>query len=231
MGVGRLAGYQAFKEQIRERYNHIFTHFGMRNRSSKVRSCPLLPHLPAHTRSRSMCLSMFDLVICMFVPQCIIMLLTMAYEGGHSHRRVRSYPSKRVVGLVIACALLSLIWVNAGSKRKLPKTCFSLSKQAEKSAASAAPARYKQPSLDAQLRNITALPTKSFTSAPFPRLPPPDNEEYMAICMAGEYLKASSKSQSSRILSPCPSEEPICGSPRIFLPSLFPPWHTPLLYF
>ena len=120
----------------------------------------------------------------------ILMLLTMANEVRHSHRRVRSHLSKRVVGLVIACALLSLIWVNAGSKRKLPKTCFSLSKQAEKSAASAAPAPvgYKQPSLDAQLRNITALPTKSFTSAPFPRLPPPDNEEYMAICMAGEYL-------------------------------------------
>ena len=185
-----LAGYQAFKEkeQIREQYNHISTHFGMRSPSSKVRSCPLLPQLPAHTRSRSLSLSMFDLVICMFVPQCVIMLLTMANAGGHSHRRVRSYPSKRVVGLVIACALFSLIWVNAGRKRKLPKTCFSLYKQAEKSAASAAPAPvgYKQPSLDAQPRNITALPSKTFTSAPFPRLPPPDNEEYMAICMAGE---------------------------------------------
>lgn len=158
--------------------------------------------------------------------------------------------SKRLVGFVVACALLSLIWFNAGSEGKLRKTYSSLSKQAQQSPTSAASALAgekqsdvhakphnattsstnisdaqdvdaqphnvkvttssknfsdeqpdvdtqpqnvttpptdvsdEQPDFDFQPHNITYPPTNLLSQPPFPTLPPPDDEEYMAICMA-----------------------------------------------
>lgn len=43
----------------------------------------------------------------------------------------------------------------------------------------------KEPDVDAQPHNATT-PSTSVPS-PFPPLPPPDDEEYMSICMAGEH--------------------------------------------
>lgn len=143
--------------------------------------------------------------------------------------------SKRLVGFIVACALLSLIWFNAGSEGKLRKTYSSLSKQAQQSAASAASALagnkqsdvdvkpHKattpptnisdgQPDVDTRPHNVTISPTNHLSQAPFPTLPPPDDEEYMAICMAGEHLQAYRKSRSSRILSVHYSERPSHGS-------------------
>ncbi len=173
--------------------------------------------------------------------------------------------SKRVVALVIACALLALIWFNAASKGQFGKTFGHLSKQAKQAAASnlsvltgkekphslitplakiageepdvdtqpqnvtdpptsisdkqpnvdaqrhnittppttlfdeepdvdAQPHNIttppttlfdEEPDVDAQLYNVTALSTNVSSLAPFPPLPPPDDDEYIAICMAG----------------------------------------------
>ena len=168
--------------------------------------------------------------------------------------------SKRLVGFLVACALLSLIWYNAGSEGKLRKTYKSLSKQAQQSAASTATAvsvlagnkeldddvkpkkittpptnisdaqdvdaqihnvnvttaplniSDGQPDVDSQPHKVTILSTNFSSQAPFPLLPPPDDEEYMAICMAGEHLYAYRKSQSSRVLSVHYSERPSHGS-------------------
>ena len=106
----------------------------------------------------------------LIVLQCIIVLLIMAYKHGHVDRPARSQLLKRVVGFVIVGALLSLIWFDA--------------------AAPAASALTGDERLDVhtQLRNVTTPSRKDAPHAPFPTLPPPDNEEYMAICMAGNYL-------------------------------------------
>lgn len=160
---------------------------------------------------------------------------------------VRIHVSNRVIGFLIFCALLSLIWFNAGSQAQLRQTYTSLYKQAKQSAAASALASDKQPDVDAQPHNVTTRPinlfdeephvdakpynvlipsknvsherpnvdaqshkvttppkdvfgeqpdvdaqSSNFTTpstnisspAPFPPLPPPDDEEYMAICMA-----------------------------------------------
>lgn len=128
----------------------------------------------------------FDLV----VLQCIIILLIMAHKKAHSDRLGRSYLSNRVVGIIVTCALVSLVWFSAGNARHLRETSSALYKQAEQSAASAAliPAGNDRSDVDARLRNAT-LPAKNVTTpAPFPPLPSPDIEECMAICMAGEYF-------------------------------------------
>ena len=112
-------------------------------------------------------------------------------------------------------------------------TLISLSKEAEQSAASAviAPAGDNRSDDDAQSRNA-AFPAKNVSSqTPFPTLPPPDIEEYMAICMAGGYLRADCGTKSKRVLSACRSQEPIHGSPRILHPLLFPSRHSSLLHF
>lgn len=124
----------------------------------------------------------------LFVLQYIIILLIMTYKKVHSDGLGGSHLSKRVVGVIIFCVLLFFIWFNAGDEGRLRNTFTSLSKQAKQSAASAviAPAGDNRPDVDAQLRNAT-FPAKNISSqAPFPTLPPPDIEEYMAICMAGE---------------------------------------------
>lgn len=111
----------------------------------------------------------------------------MAHQNGHLDRPLRCKPSKRVVCFIIACALLSLLWFNASSEGELRKTLNSLSKQTKKSAASAASAFAGDnlPDFDAQLHKVMIPSGKVSSPAPFPLLPPPDNEEYMAICMAG----------------------------------------------
>ena len=124
------------------------------------------------------------------VLQCIVILLIMARKNGYTHRPAGSHLLKRVVGFVTACALLSWVWFNAGSKGQLRKTLSPVSKQAETPTTPAASvlAGDEQPIVDAQLRKVTT-PSRNITSqAPFPTLPPPDNEEYMAICMAGKCL-------------------------------------------
>lgn len=111
----------------------------------------------------------------------------MGHKNGHLDRLARPNWSKRAVGLVVAGLFLSLIWFNAGSERQLRKTYDDLSQKAAKSAASAAPdlAGDERPDVDTQPHNVT-IPTQNiFSPPPFPDLPPPDNEEYMAICMAG----------------------------------------------
>lgn len=114
----------------------------------------------------------------------------MAHKKVHSDRLGRICLSRRAVGILVACALLSLVWYNAGNGRLLRENFNSLSKQAEKYAAPAAivPDSDDRPDVDAQLRNATLPPKNVSSQAPFPPLPPPDIEEYMAISMAGEYL-------------------------------------------
>ena len=111
----------------------------------------------------------------------------MGHQSGHLVRQWRYILSKRVAGFVIACALLSLLWINAGSEGQLRKTFDSMSQQVAQSTASAASllAGDKRPKLDVQLHNVTTPLVNGSSPAPFPTLPPPDNEEYMAICMAG----------------------------------------------
>ena len=102
---------------------------------------------------------------------------------------------KRVVGFVCACVLLSLLWYNFGNGGQLRKTFGSLSKQAAESDVSAAPALAgdRRPGFDAQLHHVTT-PAKNISSlTPFPTLPPPDNDEYVAICMAGQYCRTHFK--------------------------------------
>ena len=106
----------------------------------------------------------------LFVLQCIIVLLIMAYKHGRADRPARSQLLKRVVGVVIACALLSLIWFDAAAR------------------AASALTGDERLDVNAQLHNVTIPSRKNLSHAPFPTLPPPDNEEYMAICMAGNYL-------------------------------------------
>ena len=128
------------------------------------------------------------------------MLLMMAGQGGHLDRPARWMISKRVIGFVVVCALFSLIWLNIGSVGHLRKAYDAISKQAAKSAILAGD---KTPNGGVQLLNpsVSSLqpigaqhdaptPSTSISSpAPFPALPPPDNKEYMAICMAGQYLE------------------------------------------
>ena len=122
--------------------------------------------------------------------------------------------SKRVVSFVIACALLSLIWFNAGSEGQLRKTYKSLSKQAVKTTASAVAALVsnKSSDVDVQMHTDTSPTAHNFSQAPFPKLPPPDVQEYMAICMAGKYLWTFINSRFGQVLSVCHSEEPIYRS-------------------
>ena len=56
----------------------------------------------------------------------------------------------------------------------------------------------KQSDVNAESNKVT---TPSASPAPFPPLPPPDDEEYMSICMAGEHLAAHRRYQFSRALS------------------------------
>ena len=101
--------------------------------------------------------------------------------NGHLDRQWRCTCIKRVIGFVIACGLMCLLRFAAESEGQLHKPFDLLSKQALNSDASAASALSddKRPNVDAQLPE---------SLAPFPALPPPDDEEYMAICMAGQYL-------------------------------------------
>ena len=46
----------------------------------------------------------------------------------------------------------------------------------------------EEPDVDAQLPDVTASSTNVSSLEPFPPLPPPDDDEYIAICMAGEPL-------------------------------------------
>ena len=125
-----------------------------------------------------------------FVLQCIFILLIMARKNAHTSRPARSYLLKRTVGFVTACALLCWIWFNAGSEGQLRKTFSPLSNQAEtlSTPAASALADVQQPDVDAQLHRVTTPSRNLSSQAPYPTLPPPDNEEYMAICMAGKYL-------------------------------------------
>lgn len=139
----------------------------------------------------------------------------MAHSTGHSDRPPKFYPSKRVIGFIIACVILSLLRFKAGTEGLTRETFKSLLEQPGKPAASATStlAGDEQSDVDAQLDNVTTVSTNPSSPAPFPKLAPPDNEEYMAICMVGEYLYTYPKSQSGKVLSaPC-SEEPIHGSP------------------
>lgn len=116
----------------------------------------------------------------------------MAYPSAHQDRLWRSTPLKRVVGFVFVCALFSLLWFGFGSKTQLRKTFDRLSKQAAQSAASVLSGD-KRPEFDARPHHVTT-PSKNVSFlAPFPTLPTPDNEEYMAICMADQYCRAYSK--------------------------------------
>ena len=114
----------------------------------------------------------------------------MDAQSQYPVKLLMSKLSKRVVGFVIACGILSLLWFNAGSEGQMRKTYKSLSKQATSTttAAVAALASNKPPDLNAQLQNDTTPRPHNAIQPPFPKLPPPDNEEYMAICMAGKYL-------------------------------------------
>lgn len=125
-----------------------------------------------------------------FVLQCIFILLIMARKNTHTYRPARSHLLKRVVGFVTACALLFWIWFNAGSEGQLRKSFGPLSKQAEtpSTPAASALAGDQQPDVDAEIHKVTTPSRNISSQAPFPTLPPPDNEEYMAICMAGKYL-------------------------------------------
>ena len=116
----------------------------------------------------------------------------MFNQSIHLDRRLRYILLNRFVGFVIACAFLSFLLVSAGSEGHLRKTFGTLSKQATKSAVSAAPALTGdgRPDFDAQLHDVTTPLIDAASLAPFPTLPPPDNEEYMAICMAGQYFEA-----------------------------------------
>ena len=84
----------------------------------------------------------------------------------------RYYLSNRIIGLVIACALFSLIWFNAGTARHLRNTYNSLSKQAKDSAAASALAGddvkapptsifEEPPDVDAQPQHITSPSTSN----------------------------------------------------------------------
>lgn len=168
----------------------------------------------------------------------------------------RLYLLNRLLGVFTFCALLSLMWFNAGNAERYLKT-YGSSKQAKQSAAASALAGDKhtqptsifdeppdvdarpsnvlnpsagvsdvqpdndaqpdsvtipststsseqvevdpqkdnvttpststpdkEPEVDAQPQNATTPSTSS--PSPFPPLPPPDDEEYMSICMAGE---------------------------------------------
>lgn len=214
----------------------------------------------------------------------IIALLIMALP-------VRIHVSNRVIGFLIFCALLSLIWFNAGSQAQLRQTYTSLYKQAKQSAAASALATDKRPDVDTQPHNVTTRPinlfdeephvdakpynvlipsknvsherpdvdaqshkvttppkdvfgeqpdvdaqSSNFTTpstnisspAPFPPLPPPDDEEYMAICMAGEHMEAYRRSQSST--KRIHSEKSVHRSSRILHSLLLPPWYSSFLH-
>ena len=183
----------------------------------------------------------------------------------------RLYLLNRLLGVVTFCALLSLMWFNAGSAERYLKT-YNSSKQVKQPAAASPLAGDKQPhptsisdeppnfdarpnnvlipsvgvsdvqqDIDAQLDSVTAPSTSTSSKqedvdpqkdnvttpsistpnkesdvdaqphngtapstsspSPFPPLPPPDDEEYMSICMAGEHSQAYSRSSSRRILS------------------------------
>lgn len=113
----------------------------------------------------------------------------MSPQRGRFDRQSKFFLPKRVATFFIACALLSLIWLSAGSDRQLRKSFSSMSQQVAQSASSAASALVgdKQSNLGIQLHNITTPSINISSFAPFPPLPPPDDEEYMAICMAGQY--------------------------------------------
>ena len=100
-------------------------------------------------------------------------------------------PSRAVVLVLVACALLSLIWSNANGGEQLRKTYESLSKQAKQSTASTV-SSLTVPSTSISDKQSDAVPhdvpALSISPEPFPPLPPPDDEEYMSICMAGEHL-------------------------------------------
>ena len=113
----------------------------------------------------------------------------MSPQRGRFDRQSKYFLPKRVAKFVIACALLSLIWLSAGSDGQLRKSSSSMSQQVAQSTSSAASAlaEDKQSNLGIQLHNMTTPSINNSSLAPFPPLPPPDNEEYMAICMAGQY--------------------------------------------
>ena len=107
----------------------------------------------------------------------------MAYKSGFLERPARSTLLERIVGFIIACGLFSLICVSSGRNGQLRKTYSILSKQAGNYGASTGD---EQPDGDTPLYNVASLYANISSPATFPKLPPPDNEEYMAICMAGE---------------------------------------------
>ena len=221
--------YQAFKEHIREQFNpHGYPIWNEALLAQYKEPSSLFENFCTHMQSQYVSFNFW--VFYLFVLQSIIILLIMVHINGYSDRPARSFLFKRVVGFITICAVFSLIWFNAGSEGQLRKTYTSVSKQVEKSAASAL-GREEQPDIDGQLKNVTTPSTNIFLPAPFPTLPPPDDEEYMAICMAGEYLYACRKNQSSRVVKAYRSEEPILGPPRVLYPLLFPPRHSPLLHF
>lgn len=156
----------------------------------------------------------------------------MSLQSGRFDRQPKYFLPKRVAKSVIACALLSLVWLSAGSDGQFRKSFSSMSQQVAQSASSAASASAgdEQSNLGIQMHNITTPSIDVSSLAPFPPLPPPDTEEYMAICMAGQYSEAWYSSRYSRELSEHHSEESIHGSSRILHPLLFPPRHSALLH-
>ena len=157
----------------------------------------------------------------------------MAYSSSYLDRLWRSTLLKRVLGFVLACGLLSLLWFNFGGKGQLGKTFETLSKQAAESNVSTSPALAgdRHPGSDERLHDVTT-PSKSISSlTAFPSLAPPDNEEYMAICMAGQYCRAYLTQRHNKVIGASGSEKPIHGSSRVLHPSLLSPWHPPLLHF
>ena len=121
----------------------------------------------------------------------VINLLIMACDWGHLDRPARYFLSKRAIALVIPCLILFVIWFNTAGEGQLRNDDSHVSKQAEKSAALATSAVVtgdQYPDVGAQLHNLTTFSTGISSPAPFPALPSPDNEEYMAICMAGQFL-------------------------------------------
>lgn len=157
----------------------------------------------------------------------------MGLQSGRFDFQSKYFLPKRVAKFVVACALLSLIWLSAGSGRQLRKSFSSMSQQVAQSAASAASALAgdKQSNLGIQLHNITTPSINVSSLATSPPLPPPDKEEYMAICMAGQYTHAWYSCRYNRELSAHHSEEPIRGPSRVLHPLLLPPRHSALLHF
>ena len=67
---------------------------------------------------------------------------------------------------------------------------LDVDEQADEGVSTTTNITYKSPEFDAQSLNFTTPSISDSSQKPFPPLPPADDEEYMAICMAGERSQA-----------------------------------------